>query len=96
VRAIAYQHLPWAAITPIAGCLAFLMDGVFIGATWSHTMRNRMIMAFIGYAAAVYLLVPVAGNTGLWLALNLFLLLRGILLAVSVPTLRDQIFLPAQ
>lgn len=96
VRVAAYEHLAWAAIVPISGCLAFLMDGVFIGATWSHAMRNRMILSFIGYIIALALLVPAAGNTGLWIALNIFLWLRGILLAAGVPKLRDQIFRPAQ
>ena len=96
VREAAYQQLGWAVITPIAGCLAFLMDGVFIGATWSHAMRNRMILAFIGFIVALAILVPLAGNTGLWLSLNLFLLMRGVFLAIGVPRLRDQIFLPAQ
>jgi MATE family multidrug resistance protein len=27
------------------------MDGVFIGATWSRDMRNRMLMSFAGYLA---------------------------------------------
>ncbi|MBL0371851.1 MATE family efflux transporter [Rhizobium sp. KVB221] len=96
VRVVAYDHLGWAAITAVSGCLAFLMDGVFIGATWSHAMRNRMILAFAGYCVALAVLVPLAGNTGLWISLNVFLILRGILLAVRVPALRDQIFRPAQ
>jgi MATE family multidrug resistance protein len=96
VRAVAYDNLAWAAIVPISGCLAFLMDGVFIGATWSHAMRNRMIASFIGYIVALALLVPIGGNTGLWIALNIFLWLRGILLAVGVPKLRDQMFRAAQ
>jgi MATE family multidrug resistance protein len=96
VRQVAYDNLAWAAILPISGCLAFLMDGVFIGATWSHAMRNRMILSFIGYIIALALLVPAGGNAGLWLALNVFLWLRGILLAAGVPKLRDQIFRAAQ
>jgi len=96
VRAGAYQNLPWAAITAISGCLAFLMDGVFIGATWSGAMRNRMVMAFCGFLLALWALVPLAGNTGLWLSLNVFLFLRGLLLALRLPALRDQIFRPSQ
>lgn len=96
VRQVAYDHLAWAAILPISGCLAFLMDGVFIGATWSHAMRNRMILSFVGYVMALALLVPAAGNMGLWIALNVFLWLRGILLAAGVPKLRDQMFRSAQ
>jgi MATE family multidrug resistance protein len=31
---------PWAALTALSGFLAFHMDGVYIGATWSHAMRT--------------------------------------------------------
>ena len=92
VRAAAYQHLPWAALTALSGFLAFHMDGVFIGATWSHAMRNRMLMAFASYCLALALLVPPFGNHGLWASLNLFLLLRGLLLLQRLPGLRDGMF----
>ena len=92
VRAEAYAHLPWAALTALSGFLAFHMDGVFIGATWSHAMRNRMLMAFAGYCLALAALVPAFGNHGLWAALNIFLLLRGLLLLQRLPALRDGMF----
>jgi MATE family multidrug resistance protein len=96
VRQEAYEHMPWAAITALTGVLAFLMDGVFIGATWSRDMRNMMLLAFAGYIAALCLLVPLFGNHGLWAALNLFLLFRGLLLLALVPRRSAQAFLPAQ
>jgi putative MATE family efflux protein len=96
VRAEAYLYMPWAAITALTGALAFLMDGVFIGATWSRDMRNMMLLSFAGYVAAVALLVPAFGNHGLWAALNLFLLFRGVFLMVLVPRRSAQTFLPAQ
>ena len=96
VRAIAYTHLPLAALTAVAGFLAFHMDGVYIGATWSHEMRNRMLFAFIGYVAALAVLVPAYGNHGLWLSLDLFLLFRGLFLVQRLPALRRQIFFDAQ
>lgn len=96
VRAEAAAYLPWAAVTGLTGALAYLMDGVFIGATWSNDMRNRMLMAFAGYCLALALFVPWLGNHGLWLAMNVFLLLRGLLLAVLVRRRADQAFLPAQ
>jgi MATE family multidrug resistance protein len=95
VRATAYEHLPWAALTALSGFLAFHMDGVFIGATWSHAMRNRMVMAFAGYCLALALLVPAFGNHGLWASLNVFLVLRGLLLLHRLPGLRDRMFAPA-
>ena len=95
VRAAAYSHLPWAALTALSGFLAFHMDGVYIGATWSHAMRNRMLMAFAGYCLALAVLVPAFGNHGLWASLNVFLILRGIFLLLRLPALKAGTFTPA-
>ncbi|WP_026613309.1 MATE family efflux transporter [Ensifer aridi] len=96
VRELAYEYMPWAAVTAVTGALAFLMDGVFIGATWSRDMRNMMLAAFLGYCAALTILVPVFGNHGLWAGLNLFLLMRGVFLLMLVPRRAAQTFRPAQ
>jgi multidrug resistance protein, MATE family len=96
VRVLAYEFTPWAALTALTGALAFLMDGVFIGATWSRDMRNMMLAAFLGYCASLAVLVPVFGNHGLWAGLNLFLLMRGLFLLVLVPRRAAQTFRAAQ
>lgn len=96
VRTEATSYLPWAALTAVTGALAFQMDGVYIGATWSRAMRNMMLAAFIGYLAALAVFVPLFGNHGLWLSLNLFLAFRGLFLAARVPRLARQIFRSAQ
>ncbi|MCA1369337.1 MATE family efflux transporter [Bradyrhizobium sp. BRP14] len=96
VREVAYEYMPWAAVTAVTGALAFLMDGVFIGATWSRDMRNMMLAAFLGYCAALTILVPVFGNHGLWAGLNLFLLMRGVFLLMLIPRRAAQTFRPAQ
>jgi MATE family multidrug resistance protein len=77
VRAVADIYLPWAAFTALSGVLAFEMDGVFIGATWSRDMRNMMLLSFLVFAAALLILAPAFGNHGLWAALHVFLLVRG-------------------
>ncbi|RUX38417.1 MATE family efflux transporter, partial [Mesorhizobium sp. M7A.F.Ca.CA.002.10.1.1] len=77
VRSVADIYLPWAAFTALSGVLAFQMDGVFIGATWSRDMRNMMLLSFLVFAAALLTLAPAFGNTGLWAALHVFLLVRG-------------------
>ena len=84
VRAVAAVYLPWAAFTALSGVLAFQMDGVFIGATWSRDMRNTMLLSFIVFAAALFALAPVFGNHGLWAALHVFLLLRGFSMAIML------------
>ena len=83
VRAVADTYLPWAAFTALSGVLAFQMDGVFIGATWSRDMRNMMLLSFLVFSAALITLAPAFGNNGLWASLHVFLLVRGVsLLAV--------------
>ena len=84
VRAIAASYLPWAAFTALSGVLAFQMDGVFIGATWSRDMRNMMLASFLVFAAALYVLAPAFGNNGLWAALHIFLLCRGFSLLATL------------
>jgi putative MATE family efflux protein len=96
VRVAAETYLPWAAITGLTGALAFLMDGVFIGATWSRDMRNRMLMSFAGYLVALAVFVPTLGNHGLWLAMNAFLLFRGLFLVMGLKKRADQTFRLAQ
>lgn len=96
VRQAAETYLPWAAVTGLTGALAFLMDGVFIGATWSADMRNRMLISFAGYLLMLAVFVPLFGNHGLWLAMNAFLLFRGFFLAMLVKPRADQTFRAAQ
>ncbi|WP_428647594.1 MATE family efflux transporter [Roseibium sp.] len=83
VREIGRTYLIWAVLAPLLGVLAFQMDGVFIGATWSATMRNMMLLSLAVFIAAYYALFPVLGNHGLWLAMELFLGLRGLTLLAA-------------
>ncbi|BBE72690.1 MATE family efflux transporter [Oharaeibacter diazotrophicus] len=92
VRAAAAAFLPWAALTPLAGVLAFEMDGVYIGATWSREMRNMMLVSLAIFLAVLWAATPVLGNHGLWLALLVFLGARGLTLAARVPALATRTF----
>ncbi|MBB4009382.1 MATE family efflux transporter [Allorhizobium taibaishanense] len=96
VREVARIFLPWAAVTALTGALAFQMDGVFIGAAWSSDMRNMMLAAFVGYLIALAIFVPLLGNHGLWLALNLFLAFRGLFLALRLKSRSRQTFADSQ
>jgi MATE family multidrug resistance protein len=80
VRAAAATFLPFAALVPVVGTLAYQMDGIFIGATWSTDMRNMMLLSVAAYLALWWALSPALGIAGLWLALLAFLGLRGITL----------------
>lgn len=78
VREAARAYLAWAALTPIAGAIAFQMDGIFIGATWSRDMRNMMLLSVLVYLVALAILPPAFGNGGLWAALLIFLGARSV------------------
>jgi multidrug resistance protein, MATE family len=80
VRTYANAYLVFAALVPLVGALAYEFDGVFIGATWTRDMRNMMLFSLAVYLASFTLLRPL-GNTGLWLALLVFLAVRGLTLA---------------
>ncbi len=85
VRDVAQAFLLFAALTPIVGAAAFLMDGVYIGATWSRDMRNMMLISLAVYLVAAYTLTPAFGNAGLWFSFLVFLGIRGITLGSILP-----------
>lgn len=80
VRAAGREFLPFAALVPVVGTLAYQMDGVFIGATWSADMRNMMLLSLAVYLGVWWALSGPLGMDGLWIALLVFLGLRGITL----------------
>lgn len=83
VIAAAAEYLPWVIILPLVTFAAFLWDGIFVGATASAAMRNSMLIAtLLIFLPAYYLLSPVMGNHGLWLAMMLFMAARGLGLTV--------------
>jgi MATE family multidrug resistance protein len=79
LRALASHYLPWQVVLPLVGVWCYLLDGMFIGATRGAEMRNSMAVAAAGYGLTLFTL-PVLGNHGLWLALAVFLSLRGLAL----------------
>ena len=85
----------WTWLFPIAGSLAFIWDGIFIGIT---ATRGMLVSSFI--SSLLFLLIfiifsPTIGNHALWLAQILYLLSRGVIQSVwykkyitpSLPTL---------
>nr|WP_249115991.1 MATE family efflux transporter [Azoarcus sp. L1K30] len=85
-RSAARVYLPWAALAPLAGVLAFQLDGIFIGATRSVDMRNAMLVSLAAFLLAWWALLP-WGNHGLWAALYVNYLARTLSLAWFYPAL---------
>jgi len=69
-----------------------VMDGLYIGATWSAAMRNMMILSAGLFLAVWWIATPLMGNEGLWLALLTFLGARGLTLAANLPSMTRRTF----
>lgn len=87
VRALAGDYLPWAVLMPLVSVWAYTYDGVFLSATRTGPMRNSMILSLVGFLILAHVSMPALGNTGLWLALTVFLGLRGLTLHLLYPAL---------
>jgi MATE family multidrug resistance protein len=91
VRSYAREYLVFAALTPFFGAAAFAFDGIYTGATWTRSMRDLMVVAFLAYGA-VLLAAGSLGNTALWIALLVFLSVRGIGQFILYPRLARKTF----
>ena len=87
VRVVSYEYLPWMVAAPLAGVAAWMLDGIFIGATRTADMRNMMFISFCIYLIALALLLPNYGNHGLWASLIIFSIARGVTLGFKYPAL---------
>jgi len=93
---LAVDYLPYAAAMPLAGVIAFQMDGIFIGATWSREMRNLMLLSLATYLVAIAALQPVFGNHGLWIAMLVFQGVRSVAFRFMLPGLANRTFATGQ
>ncbi|UZD91599.1 MATE family efflux transporter [Cognatishimia activa] len=91
VQADARIYLIWMVAAPIVGCAAWMLDGIFIGATRGSDMRNMMIVSAIIYVIAVLVLIPVFDNHGLWAALLISFAVRGATLGSRYPALERSV-----
>lgn len=76
----------WTVLAPFVSSVCYILDGVFIGATATAPMRNTMLMAtFLIFLPVYYTGTMLFGVHGLWLAMVLFMAVRGIALAFYLP-----------
>ncbi len=87
VREAARDYLPWVILAPLLGAASWMLDGIFIGATRTRDMRNSMALSAAIYAVAVLALTPAFGNHGLWAALIISFVVRGVTLWLRYPAL---------
>ncbi len=91
VREAARQYLPYVVLAPVLGGASWMLDGIFIGATASRDMRNMMVISALVYAVSVAVLMPGFGNHGLWAALLISFVARGVSLGLKYPGLEARV-----
>ena len=91
IRNEAIAALPFVVILALIGVGAYMLDGVFIGATGTREMRNTVLVAVTIYAGVIWMFVPHYGNPALWGALMVLNVLRGVFLGALYPRLERRV-----
>lgn len=88
VEATALALAPWLIVIPFAGVASFVLDGVFVGASWTRALLVSMGLASAVYAVTLWQSWPL-GAHGLWLSFTVFLLARAGFQLLLMPRLLD-------
>ncbi len=91
VRLRAREFLPWLVAAPVIGVASWMLDGVFIGATWTREMRIAMFWSVAVYVLVLAVAVPLFGNHGLWAALMVLFTVRALTLWARYPKLEGAV-----
>lgn len=86
VRALARDALPYVALIPLIGVPAWMLDGIFIGATAGRALRDAAIFATALYIMTDLTLRPL-GSDGVWLAFVAAYVWRALALGWRLPGL---------
>ena len=89
IRNLSSSYAVWLIIMPVISSFCFQFDGIFIGVSQTKELRNAMIFSVFGYLAISIFLTSLMGNTGVWISLCIFMILR----ALSLYYYMDRIYL---
>lgn len=80
VRDIALSHLPLAALYVLVGVVPWQLDGIFIGGARGVALRNAAVVSLVVFWGVAVWWTALAGNTGLWWAMIVYIAMRGVTL----------------
>jgi len=89
IRNLSSSYAIWLIIMPLISSFCFQFDGIFIGVSQTKELRNAMIFSVFFYLATSLFLTDLMGNTGVWISLCIFMILR----ALSLYYYMDRIYL---
>ena len=80
IKDLSFSYSYWVVIIPFISSFCFQFDGIFIGASQTKELRNAMIVSVSIYIVCALFLISSFGNSGLWISLCLFFVLRALTL----------------
>ena len=89
VLAASANYTGWLIAMPIISTLAFMWDGVFIGATAGVQIRNSMIWAAVGFVAGYAATYRFVGPQALYIGYFAHLIARAVYLSVEWGKLKE-------
>lgn len=90
--ASAMRYLPFAAVIPLLSAPAFLLDGIFVGATASRLMLTASAVSAAAFFLSYAILPASGGNFALWASFLCYLLVRSLMMFITYPRMRKQAF----
>ena len=88
ILAAAKKYMGWLIAMPIVSALAFMWDGIYVGATAGVPIRNAMIWAAVGFVLLYVATYRWVGVQALYIAYFAHLIVRVIYLSVKWKKLR--------
>ncbi len=75
---LARPYLIWLSLIAIFGAIAFIWDGVFIGATLAIPMFICMTLSTISFFITLYAIKPSQAHLAIWIAMLVYVTVRGL------------------
>jgi len=78
VKKLSSSFVIWLIILPFIASFCYQFDGIFIGASQTKELRNAMMFSVFCYLIISILLTKYFSNTGVWISLCMFMILRAL------------------
>ena len=78
IRRLSSSYVIWLIILPTISSFCYQFDGIFIGTSQTKELRNAMIFSVLVYLLISILLIKFLFNTGIWISLCIFMILRAV------------------
>ena len=76
IRKLSASYVIWLILIPFIASFCYQFDGIFIGTSQTKELRNAMIFSVFCYLLISIILINYLSNTGVWISLCLFMILR--------------------